>query len=505
MWSVHEAWTKFVYPFELGIKNETAFARLADHISSYQVETTDDDTPVQMWREFQYFDSDLDNMAPYVKRYMRLPENQRRFVLSDKVIQYFSDMQSERLTSSDLGFQLSEVDLYLFFNGVCFLVMEIRPTTSLSAPGAPIQVEWIENLNAGLSSLTRKTSIRQRRDMDERRGGNIPIWFHEFTADGMLKSVASGFPVTLQSLIQHVFMACFNNWDEGGEWQPLVDTFLIVYGAILLKRSDDEENRVHTSFFDFVTKHITTLRKTLTASNSNHFVRHVLEDSEHNYIPYHNVIHTQSLEGGYVIAFDNGTPHFQGNRSPAMRSFRTNYFYMMLLAMHQRMSIMTYAMAAADAALSSKRATKLRLLREHIYDFTSRCYFSQASVSEERDHLYRKWQRVFNVTQMYEELKVEIKEIDEYIASLTKERELENRNEQIRQEAKRTQLFSWISFIFLPVTVVLYVIQASPIVAGWIDFHHDPVGSTLVIVLMIAAILLVARAVYRSFKLIRKN
>ncbi len=504
MWRVQEAWTKLVYPFALDIRDDSTFSQLADFIASFQVSIISEPTPVHMWREFQYYDSDLDNMAPYVKRYMRLPQNQRRFVLADSVIQLFSDMLTERMSNADVGFKIAEVDLYLFFNGVGFIVLETQPVVSYETL---LQVEWIENLNSDLASLTRKTPIRQRKSQEvSRQNSNIPVWFHEFTADGMLKSLAFGYPVTIQSLIQHVFMACFNTWEGSGEWHPMLDTFLIVYGAVLLKKPDDgEEWNIHTDFMDFATKHITVLRKTLTSNNSNHYVRHILDDWEHNYIPYHNVIHTQSLEGGFVMAFDNGTPHFQGYRSPAMRSFRTNYFYMMLLAMHQRMSILLYAMAAADAALSNNRAQKLRLLREHMYDFTSRCYFSQASVSEERDQLYRRWQRVFNVSQMYEEMKEEIKEIDDYMAGLTKEKELENKENEIRQEAQRTQLFSWISFIFLPVTMVLYIIQASPIVAKWINFKQDPIGSSLLIMIMIAAVVLLAEVLYRTYKRIKSS
>ena len=505
MWDVQEAWTKFVYPFVLDIKDDSAFTRLAEHIAAFQVSIDSETAPVPMWSEFQYYDSDLDNMAPYVKRYMRLPQNQRRFVLSNKVVQHFSNMQTDRMSSTDHGFKISEVDLYMFFNGACFLIIEIQP---IASPEEPLKVEWIENLNSNLASFTRKTSIRLRRTEPlTRQVGNVPVWFHEFTAEGLLQSLSKGHPVTLQSLIQHVFLACLNNWEESGPWQPMIDTFLNVYGAVLLSKPEETEEtgHVHSDFLDYATKHITVLRKTLTSKNSNHFVRHILDDSEHNYVPYHNVIHSQSLEGGFVMAFDNGTQHFSGTRSPAMRSFRTNYFFMMLLAMHQRMSILMYAMAAADAALSTDRAQQSRLLREHIYDFTSRCYFSQASVSEERDQLYRRWQRVFNVSQMYEELKEEIKEIDDYMASLAKERELEAKDQEIRQGAKRTQLYSWISFIFLPVTVVLYIIQASPVVANWIDFKKDAIGSILLILIMITAILLVASAIYRSYKKVRNS
>lgn len=504
MWNVRENWTKFVFPFVLNFNEETIFSKLADSIATYQVTIISSHDPVLMWNEFQYYDSDLDNMAPYVKRYMHLPQNQRRFVLSDKIIRLFSNLQSSRMSDHERGFQISEVDLYLFFNGVCFLVFEIQPT---GEEATPITVEWIEDLNADLGSLTRRTPIwRRQTEPITHPVSEIPTWLEQVTTEDTLVGVASGHPFTLQSLIQNVFLASIEEFLGEGAWQQMIDTFLLAYGALLFDKPDAHvSERQHSSFLDYAAKHITVLRKTLSSSNSNHFVRHILNDPEHNYVPYYNVIHTQSLEGGYVMAFDNGASHFQGKRSPAMRSFRTNYFYMMLLALHQRMSILVYAMSAADAALSADRAQKLRLLREHIYDFTSRCYFSQASVSEERDQLYRRWQRVFNVSQMYEELKEEIKEIDDYLAGIAKERELEAKEHELRHEARRTQLFSWISFIFLPVTIIIYLIQASPVISSWINFKSDPVGSALLIAVMLLIALIVARAIIRSYKKIRED
>ena len=91
------------------------------------------------------------------------------------------------------------------------------------------------------------------------------------------------------------------------------------------------------------------------------------------------------------------------------------------------------------------------------------------------------------------------------MAGLTKAKELENKENEIRQEAQRTQLFSWISFIFLPVTMVLYIIQASPIVAKWINFKQDPIGSSLLIMIMIAAVVLLAEVLYRTYKRIKSS
>ncbi len=152
----------------------------------------------------------------------------------------------------------------------------------------------------------------------------------------------------------------------------------------------------------------------------------------------------------------------------------------MLLALHQRMSILCYEMAAADAARNAHPANALRTLREQIYDFAARCYFSQASFSEERDQLYRRWQRAFNINQMYDELKDQVHDIEGYLAQVARDRELEAREGELRQEAERNRLNALITLVLLPVSIASGLIQASPVVSNWINSGKTPATAELI-------------------------
>ncbi|MCY0876495.1 MAG: hypothetical protein OWT28_09545 [Firmicutes bacterium] len=476
MWTIQDTFTKFVFPFNMELRDESALETLASSLTAATRDATDT-ADCSLWVERPFADPDLHNLLPYVKRYIRDAHNHRRFVLDPDLLETLNNLQTSRMSDSEPGFYLSSVDLHLFFNGIGFLVAEIRP---VACDASELSTTWIEDLNADLASL----------------GQGNPFWQRDFlptpgceSRRHALPALLRGEKMTMGQLI-HSLLSPLCQRAEGpfSCYEPLVDTFLPVYGAILLRPSEKNvvrpSKQVDEQFQEFVMAHGIVLRKTLPSGNRNRFSRQSLTDPLHHYMPYHNVVHTQSLEGGFVLAYDNGDGgYFSGRQSGAMQSFRTNYFYMMLLALHQRMSILSYTAESADAACHSHPAPRLRKLREDIYDFTARCYFSQASYSEERDQLYRRWQRAFNIGQMYDELKEQVHEIEGYLAQLARDEELATREQELRQEAERTRIISLITLVLLPVSIGAGIIQASPIVAKWLH-NGTPVIDALLIIIV---------------------
>ncbi|MHB1682886.1 MAG: hypothetical protein ACYCYO_08680 [Bacilli bacterium] len=474
MWDIEDTFTKFLYPFQLRMQEHTGLsdASLALTAVRSRVDAVADLCP--LWLECQFQDEELDNMLPYVKQYVKLPENHRRYMINPILLKQLDNLQTNRMNADEAGFQISAIDLHLFFNGVGFLVFEVQPSCISCGP---VTMAWIEDLNADLASLS------QGKPMWQRNYGQLAT-----CADGStdMPGLFLGEPTTTKELIASLLQPLCQE-QTFSCWQPLVDTFLPVYGAILLRPEADTPHRqANVQFKEFVIEHGIVLRKTLPSNNRNRFSQQLLDDPLHNYLPYHNVVHTQSLEGGFALAYDNGVSHFQGHNSGAMRSFRTNYFYMMLLALHQRMSILCYEMAAADATRNSDPASLLRTLREQIYDFAARCYFSQASFSEERDQLYRRWQRAFNINQMYDELKDQVHDIEGYLAQVARDRELDARESELRQEAERNRLIALITLVLLPISIAAGLIQASPVVSNWI--HRGSVAGTAELIVASAAI-----------------
>ncbi len=492
MWQVEASFTKFVYPF-LYPNRQEAFAAAALAVTGRTAPPVLQQEGLPLWVEHQFHDNELDNMLPYVRHYIRLPENQRRFILNPAILPLLNDIRTARMTDSQSGFRFSSIDLYLFFNGVAFLVLEVQPSSDAEAN---LSIAWIEDINADLASLNRGQHIWLNR---------APGSMAESDAT-CLSHFLCGARTTLGEWIDDLLAPLCDASGALARCKPMVGSFLPVYGATLVRQRAEQSavsgRDADVAFQQFASEHLMALRKTLPSTNRSRFAHELFDDPEHNYFPYHNVIHSQSLEGGFVLAYDNGASHFRGARSGAMQSFRTNYFYMMLLAMHQRMSILQYAMAAADAALVPERAALLRELRQHVYDFTARCYFSQASFSEERDQLYRRWQHAFHISQLYRELKEEVHDVDGFLEQVARERELESRERELRQEAHKTHVISYVSFILLPVTIVTGMIQASPILAGWLDFPHTPLRSSVILFLMLVAVSLLVGVVLRA---IRRN
>lgn len=477
MWTIEDTFTKFVFPFYMEFRDESALQTLASSLTN-PLPGADEQAECPLWLERPFADPDLDNLLPYVKRYIRDAHNHRRFVLIPDLLETLNNLQTSRMSDTSPGFFMSSIDLHLFFNGIGFLVAEVRP---VQCDTHEMTMAWIEDLNADLASL----------------GQGKPFWQRSFQPTAACQKHGSAMPallrgeqMTLGEFINSLLSPLCQMQGPFACYEPLVDTFLPVYGAILLQPSVTQAERpakqVDDQFQEFVMAHGVVLRKTLPSSNRNRFSRQSVADPLHHYMPYHNVMHTQSLEGGFVLAYDNNVGHyFRGRQSGAMQSFRTNYFYMMLLALHQRMSILSYTAESADAACHSHPAPRLRKLRENIYDFTARCYFSQASYSEERDQLYRRWQRAFNIGQMYDELKEQVHEIEGYLAQLARDQELATREQELRQEAERNRIIALITLVLLPISIASGVIQASPIIANWLHSGKPMVDALMIVTLTV--------------------
>lgn len=447
-----------------------------------------------LWVEKEFADAELDNMLPYVKQYLQFAANHRRFAVNSAELSC-SNIYRFQCDAEPLSFCISEIDLYLFFNGVGCIAIEVKPVPNETGP---ITIEQVETLHSRMASLVRGTPFVMVRPESGAWSAQSDSK-HPCANRDVLQFGEE--PVTLRQLLQQYLLKSFQDGEGRPQYTPMVDRFLPIYGAILLEpHMQDSMEGMDRRFFAIAERHLTILRKTFPANDISNFSRIHLNDPEHHYMPYHNVIHTQSLDGGFILAYDNGLPHFNGAQSSAMASFRTNYFYMMLIPYHQRLSILRYATDAANAALSPRRGAALRVLREQINDFTSRCYFSQASVSEERDNIYRRWQKAFNVQQMYNELKEEVHDIDNYLAALEREQELEQKNAVMRRDTRNMKLFSLVTLVFLPITIVLQSIQVVPVLQRWINFSSHPERSVFLTVGMTAFVAILLLSILRFIR-----
>ncbi|NMP20948.1 hypothetical protein [Sulfobacillus harzensis] len=478
LWSVADTWSKFLYPF-LFIHRETPKVQASGQ-DFVQVLMSDVHHPV-IWHPRPFGDRELDNFLPYVQQYLTEPSIHQRFVLHEVCLMPQAVYVFEEDPAQELRFCIRDVTLHVFFNGVACLAIEIQPDDV-----SKIAIDQVEEMNARLASFVNGAPFH----LEKPRGTATS---NAFSIAGLCQQRGV---LTMRRLIDDL-LGTFSTSHSPVVITPMAGRFLPIYGALLLHpRSAENSGWLDRRFQEFAEHHLTILRKTYTPNNISTFSQIHMEDAQHHYVPYHNVIHSQSLDGGFILAYQNGLEHFAGQPAPAMESFRTSYFDMMLIPFHQRLSIIRYAMAAAQAGLSPERGAELRQLREEIYDFTSRCYFSQASVSEERNHIYMRWQEEFHVVRMYNDLKEEVHDIDNYLADLAREKDSEVREAAARRDSRNIQLFGLVTLIFLPVSLLLYAIPAEPVVHRWINFGLYPGRSLLVVGGMVAFVVVLLASIF---------
>lgn len=496
-WKIGSTWTKFLFPFLFDVDIAGYADSAHPKVSDYFVESQ---WVRRVWVEHEYDLAELDNMLPYVKQYLKLPDNHRRFRMNDACISprlVFAFQQP----SLACAFRIASIEMDIFYNGVGFISIEIEPLAEGGpCPKAPLTIEQVEQTNAQLASITNGVPFRvvgsvfQEEEMDR----ESKLFLDNEYADwcDLHKSY------TLKSLLDELLLLPFRE-DDHLSITPMIDRFLPIYGALLLHptRASEPIERLDEQFFHFAESHLTILRKTFTPNHISRFSQLHVDEEGHNYMPYHNVIHSQSLDGGFVLAYDNGLAHYQGERPRAMESFRTNYFYMMLVPFHQRLSILRYASEMANLAVSPRRGERARKIREQIYDFSSRCYFRQASVSEERNTIYRRWQSIFHVTEMFLDLKQEVHDIDNYLAELYRSRDAALRDKMMRRDMRSSQLFGLITLVFLPITITTQIIMSIPVLQSWIQPERHPLHSLMILFLMI---LFVACMLYFILRYVRR-
>ena len=139
-----------------------------------------------------------------------------------------------------------------------------------------------------------------------------------------------------------------------------------------------------------------------------------------------------SLNGGSFLACD--APDTQFFRQDLPKHLREQYFILFLLTLHQRFVLMSLSQQVSDNWLAgdeTARAQAFERIRDTLLDFTARGHFTQVMQREHHHRCYRKWQEIFQISQLYQEVRGEIREMHDYLQM--------KRTERIRQLAEERQ------------------------------------------------------------------
>lgn len=149
-----------------------------------------------------------------------------------------------------------------------------------------------------------------------------------------------------------------------------------------------------------------------------------------------------SLEGGAFVAVNAPQTDFFRRELP--NHLRDQYFLLFLLSLHQRFTLMSLSQEVSEHWLRGSETERIKAferIRNTLLDFTARGYFTQVMQREHHHRVYRKWQEIFQLEQLYREVSDEVREMHEYLVS-----------EQTKRLERRLNLFG--AFIGVPALVM---------------------------------------------------
>lgn len=121
-----------------------------------------------------------------------------------------------------------------------------------------------------------------------------------------------------------------------------------------------------------------------------------------------------SLDGGSFLACDAPRePSFFRQTMPD--HLRDQYFLLLLIVLHQRFALMSFSQDVVTKWLTEndeeKRMVAFRRIRERLLGFTAHGLFTQIMQRDHHHRSYRKWQEVFQIKDLYEEIRDEVREM----------------------------------------------------------------------------------------------
>lgn len=151
-----------------------------------------------------------------------------------------------------------------------------------------------------------------------------------------------------------------------------------------------------------------------------------------------------SLDGGAFVAFDApDTPFF---RQTLPDHLARQYYLLFVLTVHQRFILMMLSEEISrhwrvdnEDGRGADREAVFRRIHDSLLTFSACGYFSQAMQREHHHRYYCRWREVFQLAQLYDEVKQEVSEMHEYLLLRRTER-LQDRTQRVEERLKQIAL-----------------------------------------------------------------
>jgi hypothetical protein len=153
-----------------------------------------------------------------------------------------------------------------------------------------------------------------------------------------------------------------------------------------------------------------------------------------------------SLDGGGFVAINPPENNFV--RCVLPDHLAKHYFLLYILTLQQRFtliklldSVATHWYETSDVSKKKReneRRISFEIIRDHLLSFTARGFYAHAMQGEHHHRCYKKWQIVFQVERLYNEVKAEVWSMNEYI-NMQHEQQLQKYEEEKRLRSERLE------------------------------------------------------------------
>jgi hypothetical protein len=163
----------------------------------------------------------------------------------------------------------------------------------------------------------------------------------------------------------------------------------------------------------------------------------------------------QTLNGGSFVSFeDAGASLDDFQRFDLPNHTKGIYYCANLFALYQRFTL---------AHLSERVATKAldggdkdwEDIRDDLLDFTARGYFTQAMQSDHHHRYYRKWQEVFQISRLYEEVRNEVQDMYERATLRLRKQDDDREKREEEREKRMDNILTALGFLFVIPSLLL--------------------------------------------------
>jgi len=389
---------RFVYPFLFEPEDFEALVRTAEQAQWPGPEGT----AFQVWTPARFPEADL---LAHVRNHLNPPEGKvptaRLWTMEARALQSPSALGTQAQWElvhphGWIPFQITGVQLLLFRVGVGFVTVEATPR------GDTLK-EWLDYLHY-FRFIRGQREVKVRVSRRQQQGSATP--FFPEPAGGLEKHPEG--EGEFGDVLEAVLATARPSTRVNTRWEEVFVPGQLLPFAVVYADREVEPDRPLLLY---------RLRHFFHSQQEIHPVSEELRPDHPSLLPYaEGQWFTFSLEGGAFLACD--APKTDFFRATLPDHLRQTYFLVFLLALLQRFTLMRLSQEVAEHWLRGHEAERIQhfeRIRDELLEFTARGYFTQVMQQEHYHRAYRKWQEVFQIERLYQEVKDEVAEMHEYL------------------------------------------------------------------------------------------